>query len=162
MKEALIEIIKWVRESVRPVFVIFFLCSLMLFTPSSWLAAVGIVDSVHTYRFITSVLFAGSFIWLATFPIEHRYLRRRKVKLLENLASDEKKALQPYILDNKTIHCFSWWQDGGIAKNLAGRGLLSDTGVVDGGKNPHFAIDPWTLTYLREHPELVDLPKKPN
>jgi hypothetical protein len=158
MKDAVIEIIKWIRESVRPVVVAFFLSALMLFLPSSWFAAIGIENSVHTYRFVASLFFAGSFLWLVTFPIERRYRLWERRRSIERLAADQKEALKTYIVNNKTVGAYGFITVA-CARNLQRLGILIDMGTADGHGNPYFAIDPWTREYLREHPELIGLPK---
>jgi hypothetical protein len=117
VETAIIEIIKWIRESVRPVIVLCVMSILALVPPHSWLVSVGMdmwMQKMHPWIVL---VFVGSSLWLATFPIENAYRLGQRKKYLHNLASDEKKTLQPYILNNKTVHCFSWWHDGGIINN---------------------------------------------
>lgn len=159
MKEAIIEVIKWIKESIRPVFVLFVLSALVLFLPSNWIAALGGTGAFQRYRFVAFLGFVGSFVWLATFPIEKRYRLRQRKLYLNRLALDEKNVLAGYIARKETISCFGW-RTIGVAKNLAKSGILFDTGAVDGRNDPYFAMDNWTFAYLCEHPELVGLSKK--
>ena len=161
MKDAIIEIIKWIRESVRPVVVLLILSALVFFFPHSLASTIGLGDGFSKYRLVAFLCFVGSLVWLATFPIEKRYRSRGREKHLANLALDERDVLKNYILNNKKVHCFGWTTVA-VAKHLADRGFLSATGNADGAGNPYFAIDAWTFSYLCEHPELVGIPKKSN
>ena len=48
---SVIEIIKWIRESVRPVILILVLAAMVLFFPYSWASAIGIGDAFSKYCF---------------------------------------------------------------------------------------------------------------
>ena len=64
--------------------------------------------------------------------------------------------MRPYVQNSKSTHCFGWVSLP-VAKSLVMQGLLIDIQTVDGGGNPHYAIDLWILAYLRKHPELVGI-----
>jgi hypothetical protein len=155
-----IEIIKWVRESVRPVYVILLLSGIGLL-PSSWLSAIGMADWASAHHPIIVLFFLGSIIWVSSFPIENRYRHWGRVMRLNELAQDQKDALKPYIQNNKTTHYFGWTTVS-EAKNLVKLGIFTETGIVDGMGSPAYAIDPWTFSYLRKHPELVGIKKNSN
>lgn len=156
-----VEVIKWIRESVRPVVVSLLMSALALFLPHSWLTAIGIADWLQKYRVLLILLFAGSVIWLGTFPIEGLYRTSQRKRRLRSLAPDEQTALRPYIQNRKTIHYFGW-TNLAIAKNLETLGLLSYTGVADGGGNHAYSVNPWTFSYLSKHPKFVGLTKNSN
>jgi hypothetical protein len=154
-----IDILKWVRVSVRPVVVILALSTLALFLPQTWLCTIGIGDWLQKYRALIILLFAGSVIWLVTFPIEHWYKSYKARKCLQNLASDQARALVPFVQNNKATHAF------GLLLLPAGRhlctlGILSELNASDAYGNRCFAINAKTLAYLRKRPELVGLPKE--
>ncbi len=108
MKDAIIEIIKWIRESVRPVIVILVLSAFLLFCPHSWASAIGLGDGFSKYRFIAFLCFVGSLVWLLTFPIEKRYLAHRAKKRLHQLTDAERNVLQPFIQNRKRTQHFAW------------------------------------------------------
>src|SRR6266404_212903 len=110
---AVIEIIKWIRESVRPVVVFLIVGALALFLPQSWSTNIGIAHWLQRFRPWVILLFAGSVIWLGTFPIEMAYQTHKKKTRFQNLATNEQDALRPYIANKKTVHRFIWSADGG-------------------------------------------------
>ena len=161
LEDTVVEIIKWIRESVRPVVVIVIVSALALFLPQAWLSKVGVLDWLQKYRPLVVLSFAGSLIWLGTFPIERLYSVFQKTRRLGRLAPDQQEALRPYILNNKTTHGFDRWKQGAVTVDLARFGLLVDTGVRN-GEHPYYSIDLWTFRHLRKHPELVGITKNPN
>lgn len=162
VETAITEVFKWFRESVRPAAVLCAMSFLALLPIHSWLVSVGVDVWMQKMHLWIVVAFVGSSLWLATFPIEKAYRIGLRIKYLHNLVPDEKRVLQPHILNNKRVRCFSWWHDGGTVNSLATLGLLSDTQARDNQHNPQFSIDPWTRRHLQKHPELVGLPKKSN
>jgi hypothetical protein len=104
---AVIEIIKWIRESIRPVVVLLISSALALFIPHQWLVNIGIADWLQRFRPWAILLFIGWLVWLGTLPVEKVYETHKKKVRLHNLATDEQDALRPYILNNKTVHAFS-------------------------------------------------------
>lgn len=94
---AVIEIIKWIRESIRPIVVMLIVSALALFLPQSWLAKIGIVEWLQRFRPWMILLFVGSLVWLATFPIEHGYLTIRRPGRLKQLTPEEYGVLKYYI-----------------------------------------------------------------
>jgi hypothetical protein len=160
---AIIEIIKWIRESIRPVVVILIVSALALFLPCSWLTNIGIAAWLQRYRPFAILFFAGSLVWLASFPVEQCYYGSQKKKRLHNLASNEQEALRPYILNKKTVHRFIWSADGGIVAHLEKSGIFSNVQMVEERSNyADVSIDLWTHGYLFNHPELVGVRKISN
>jgi len=141
------------------VVVLLVLAALILFLPRSWIAVIGMTEGFQRYRFVAFLVFAGSFIWLATFPIEKQYYLRERKKKVDSLTSDERDALRPFILNNKRTLCFGWTTVA-VGRNLIRLGILSDTSTADSRNNPYFAIEAWAFSYLREHPELVGIQDK--
>ena len=157
MREAFVEIFKCVRESIRPVVMILILTALALFLPHTWLYGIGIGDWLQTYRPWVILLFAGSSIWLATFPVERLYKIWRMRRRLRNLAGDEKHVLRTYVQNAKTTQAFGNLNIG-VAKSLAMRGLLVEVHAAYNGGFPHFRIVPSAFSYLKKRPELLDIP----
>jgi Super-infection exclusion protein B len=113
VETAIIEVIKWFRESVRPAAVLCLMSILALVLPQSWLASFGVgiwMQKMHPWIVL---VFVGSSLWLATFPIEKAYRIGLRIKYLHDLAPDDKRVLQPYILNNERVHCFSWGTTAG-------------------------------------------------
>lgn len=159
MKDAIIEILKWVRESVRSVVVILILSTLVLFFPNSWLAATGLGESFVKYRFIAFLTFAGALVWLLTFPVEKWYHLSGSQKRLNRLTEDEKNTLRFFIQNAKRTQCIGWMHVA-VARSLASVQILTETSTKDGHGNPYFEINSWAYSHLSRHPELVGLPKK--
>lgn len=85
-------------------------------------------------------------------------MQAKKKKRLQNLATDEKDALRPYIANKKTVHQFIWSADSGIVTHLEKCGLLSNTRTNTERSNyVYVSIDLWTYGYLRKRPELVGI-----
>jgi hypothetical protein len=160
VKEAIIEIIKWIRESLRPLIVLFILSGLVLFCPRAWVAAIGVEDAVQKYRFATLLVFGGSFIWLASFPIEAEVARRKGMRYLKNLTEDEKNTLKPFIANSKRTQSFA--MGAPVARHLTQRQILKETKALDLRGHAVFAIEDWAFARLRANPELIGLEKKAN
>jgi len=156
VKDAIIEVLKWIRESVRPVFVTLFLSAAIVFLPHSWVTAIGLAQEFQKYRFIGLLFFIGSVVWLISFPIEMKYRSRGRKKYLGNLRSDQKEVLRIFVANRKTIQAFSR-SNLAIARDLEKLGILAESSAND-GVHPYFVIDPWVFSYLCDNPELVDIP----
>ena len=159
MKDAIIEIVKWIRESVRPVVVLLVLATIILFFPRSWASSIGLSDGFSRYRFAAFLCFTGSLVWLLTFPIEKRYQLSKHKKRLGQLTVSEQHVLKHFIEHEKRTQCFGW-TNVAVARSLAGSGILTETSTKDGHGNTYFEIESWAYSDLCEHPELVSLPKK--
>jgi hypothetical protein len=157
----IVEIIKWVRESIRPVVVTLIVCALALFLPHLWRTSIGIGDWLQTYRPWMLLLFTGSLVWLGTFPIETRYRRWEHKGRLAKLAGDQQELLKPYVQNKKTVHSASP-RTIAVANTLVKLGVLTDSGIIDGLGFREYAIDAWTLSYLCENPNLVGIRKISN
>jgi len=161
VKDAIIEIIKWIRESVRPVVVILVLAAVILFVPHSWASLIGLGDGFSKYRLVAFLCFVGSFVWLVSFPIERKYRSGNRSKYLSQLTQNEGDALRFYIQNRKRTQYFGW-NTIDVARSLARADVLIETSTVDGGGAPVFEISFWAYSYLCEHPELVGAPKNSN
>jgi Super-infection exclusion protein B len=159
VKDAIIEIVKWIRESVRPAIVLLVLAALILFFPHSWASSIGLSDGFSRYRFAAFLSFAGSLVWLLSFPIEKWYQLSKRKKRLAQLTENERDVLKHFIQNAKRTQCFGW-SHVAVARSLAKSGILAETSSKDGHGNPYFEIESWAYSDLREHPELVSLPKK--
>lgn len=153
VKDTIIEIVKWIRESVRPVVVIFVLTAIVLFVPHSWVSSTGLGDGFSKYRFIAFLGFVGSFIWLISFPIEGRYYRWKGAKYLNYLTQEEKDVLSSFILNSKKTQAFS--MNLPIARHLALQHVVTETLTNDVHGHTVFVIKDWAYSHLREHPELL-------
>jgi hypothetical protein len=163
VKEAIVEIIKWIRESVRPVIVLFILSGLFLFGfkfESNGRTTNGIEDLLFRYQLLATFVFFGSFFWLATFPIEAIYARCKAVRYLKRLTEDEKNALKSFISNSRKTQSYA--MSAPVARHLAQRHILKDTKNVDLRGHPVFAIEDWVYARLQANPELIGLEKKSN
>jgi hypothetical protein len=159
MKEAIIEIIKWIRESIRPVVVILVLAAIILFFPHSWTSSVGLGDGFSKYRFVAFLFFVGSIVWLLSFPIERQFRSRSRLKYFSQLTQQERDALRFYIQNRKRTQYFGW-KTIDVARSLARADILIETSTKDvGASEVCFEIALWAYSYLCEHPELVGAPK---
>jgi poly-D-alanine transfer protein DltD len=129
MKDTIIEIIKWIRESFRPLIVLFVLSALVLFSPHSWVAAMGVEEEVQKYRSVALLVFVGSFIWLITFPIEAQYYHRKGKRYLSHLTEEERNVLKPFIQNAKKTQSFA--MNVAVARHLAQLHLLRETSTTD-------------------------------
>jgi len=161
VKDAIIEIIKWIRESVRPVVVILVLSALLLFFPAHWASSIGLEDGFSKYRLAALLCFVGSAVWLLTFPIEKKYQHRERTKRLHELTQHERDCLKPYILNRKRTNYFGW-STIADARSLVEPGILIETETQDGGGAKSFEISSWAYSYLCAHPELISTPKISN
>jgi hypothetical protein len=155
----IIEIIKWIRESVRPVYVIFVLSSLCLL-PGSWLAKIGMVDWTSAHHPIIVLFFLGAVVWLSSFPIEKQYYHQKRKSYLNQLTDEERNVLKPFILNAKKTQAFA--MNLAIARHLAQLHLLIETSTTDVRGHHVFVMDGWVFSHLTKHPEMVGLPKKSN
>jgi hypothetical protein len=159
VKDAIIEIIKWIRESVRPVIVILVLAVLVFCFPHSWAVALG-VQEFQKYRFLAFLCVAGSFVWLLTFPIEREYRRRKKLKYLHNLTQEERNTLQPFVLNAKKTQAFALGAH--VARHLTSIGILTETENRDIRGHSVFVIDEDVYSYLMHNPGLAGAGKNSN
>jgi len=157
VKDAIIEIIKWIRESIRPVVVLLILSGLVLFFPKSWAFAIGLGAGFLKYRLAAFLCFAGASVWLLTFPVEREYRSRERVKHLHQLTERERVCLRPYIENSKRTQYFGITHIAD-ARSLAGIGVLSETSTVDSSSGVIcFEISSWAYSYLRKNRNLVGL-----
>jgi hypothetical protein len=157
VKDAIIEVLKWLRESVRPVFVTLFLSAAIVFLPRSWVDKAGLAKEFQSYRFVALLFFIGAVVWLSSFPVEMKYRSQRRKKYLDNLRSDQKNILRTFVANRKTTQAFSY-SNLAIARDLAAAGILVESSAADGMLHPYFVIDSWVFSYLSSKPELVGLP----
>ncbi len=157
MKDAIIEIIKWIRESVRPVIVLFVLAALVLFFPRSWVLAIGLGDGFSKYRFVAFLCFVGSLIWLVTLPIEQQYRHRKRERYLDHLTEEERNVLKSFILNAKKTQAFR--MNLAIARHLAQFHILIETPTTDVHGHIVFVIDEWVFSHLTKHPGLIGIAK---
>jgi hypothetical protein len=160
MKEAIIEIIKWVRESVRPLVVLLVVSLLVTLCPRTWASAIGLADSFPKYRLWGCLGFAVSSVWLLSLPIERRYHSSQKRKRLHRLTADEYSLLRGFLLNRKRTQYFGW-QTIAVAETLARAGVLSKLDIKDGGGANAFELNEWAYSYLCDHLELLGIPKNP-
>jgi hypothetical protein len=153
MKDAIIEVIKWVRESVRPVVVILVLAAIVLFSPHPWASKLGLSQGFSNYRFLAFLCFVGSAVWLSSFAFENHYNHRRGKRYLNHLTEEERNVLKPFILNAKKTQAFR--MNLGIARHLAQQHLLIETPTEDVRGHTVFVIDDWVYSHLRKHPELL-------
>lgn len=89
----IIEVIKWIRESVRPVYVILVLSTFCLL-PGSWLAKIGMADWTSAHHPVIVLFFLGAVVWLSSFPIEKQYHHQRRNRYLKQLTGEERDVLR--------------------------------------------------------------------
>jgi hypothetical protein len=157
---AAIEIIKWIRESIRPVAVLLIVSALALFLPQTWLANIGIADWLQRYRPWILLFFTGSLIWLGTFPIENQYYHHKRKKYLAHLTDEERNVLKPFILNKKKTQAFAMTL--AIARHLAELHLLKESSTNDAHGHRVFVMDDWVFSYLQEHSELIGIQQNSN
>jgi superinfection exclusion protein B len=154
MWNAFIEAMKWIRESIRPVFVIFVLSGVCLLPPR-WLSAIGISDWASAHHPIIVLVFLGAVVWLSFVPIEKLYHHQRRKRYLRRLTDEERNVLKVFVLNAKKTQSFA--MNLAIARHLAQLHLLSETSTTDARGHHVFLMDGWVFSYLREHPEVVGI-----
>jgi len=157
---AIIETIKWIRESIRPVVVLLIVSALALFLPHLWLTDIGIEDWLQKFRPWAILFFAVSLVWLCTFPIEKQYHHQKRRRYLRQLTNQERDVLKVFILDAKKTQSFA--MNLATARHLVQQYLLIETSTTDLRGHHVFAMDSWVFSYLKEHPELVGIHKNSN
>jgi hypothetical protein len=160
MKDAIIEIIKWIRESIRPVVVILALAAIVLFIPHSWATSVGLGDGFSKYRFIAFLCFVGSIVWLVSFPVEQRYFGRKKIQYLGSLTEEERNILRPFILNSKKTQSFA--MGAPVARHLVSLKILTETVDKDVRGHSVFVIDAAVCKHLTHNPKLVGAVRNSN
>jgi hypothetical protein len=135
------------------------LSALVLFFPHAWATAIGLDEAFIKYRLGAFLVFAGSSIWLLTFPFENLYRSSRRKAALRQLTEDEENVLRPFIANSKKTQYFGWTNIP-IARSLAAAGVLTETGTTNEHGHPCFKINPWAYAHLLGRPELVGLPKR--
>lgn len=156
MKDGIIEVLRWIRESVRPVFVVLFISAAVAFLPHTWITAIGLTQEFQKYRFLALLVFIGACVWLISYPIEMKYRAHGRKKYLGNLRPDQKEVLRHFVANTKTTQAFSR-SHLAIARDLARFGILIESSAVE-GIHPYFVIDSWVFSYLHDNPELVGMP----
>ncbi len=160
MREAIIEIIKWIRESVRPVIVLLLMSALALFLPHSRLATIGIADWLQKYRPWVVSAFSGSLIWLITFPVEVEYNRYRGKRYLRQLTEEERSVLKPFILNAKKTQAFA--MNVAVARHLVECHVLTESSTTSVRGHIVFVINSVIFSHLMKHPELVGITRNSN
>jgi hypothetical protein len=156
VKDAIIEFLRWIRESLKPVFISLFLSAAIFFLPRSWVSATGLAPEFQKYRFLALVVFIASCVWLISYAIETQHRSRKRKKYLRNLRQDQKEVLRCFMLNRKTTQAFSRSHIA-IARDLERLGIVVESSADDGRGHPYFVIDAWVFTYLDDNPELVDM-----
>lgn len=160
VETGIIEVIKWIRESVRPVVVLLVVSALALFSPHSWLTNIGIADWLQRYRPWTLLFFTGSLVWLGTFPIESQYNQWQAKRYLKRLTEDERNVLKPFILNAKKTQSFA--MNLAVARHLTKAHVLTESSTIDVHGHVVFEINPGAFSYLMRRPELVGVAKNSN
>jgi hypothetical protein len=150
-----VEVIKWIRESVRPVVVLLVVNALALFVPQGWFTYIGIADAVQKYRPLAVLFFVGSLVWLGTFPIESQFYHWKRKKYLIQLTEEERNVLKPFILNAKKTQSFA--MNLATARHLVKAHVLTESPTTDIRGHIVFVIDSWVFAHLRKHPELIGI-----
>ncbi len=153
----------------RYAWVIWFVVLIILLSPTSWLAPLGIDVFLTMYRPYVGVAFLVSGVFLfgrIAGPvrrrvenwINRRQEERRRLERLSHLTTEEKALLRGYV-GPQTLTLMFDWEDGVVA-SLEREQLLAPArpAVRLGLQSPH-NLERWALVYLSEHPDLIDLDK---
>lgn len=118
----------------------------------SWLGLIWVVSAA----FLTSHVFAALGISLKTDLIQPFAHRRRLRVRLSNLTPDERGFLGSYLKANtRTLE--ATLGNGVVAGLARERIVYRASSVASDFTACAFNIEPWVWSYLRKHPELVDL-----
>ena len=145
----------------------------VLFSPDSFIASVGLSEFTAAHRsylggaFIGSLALLFSFIVVRAIGAAKSALAARKSKakreaveaarrkMLHDLTPDEKAYLAPYIFGEENTQYFLIAD--GVAGGLKNKGVIyqasSIGSLIDGWA---FNMQPWAREYLRERPELLE------
>jgi hypothetical protein len=160
------QVIEWFKISNTHLFAIVIGCSIVLFTPESFLRKLGLFSIKEAYLTIISVSLllalsmlsargcAGIIAWIKQRFIWHKNLKEMR-KRLNDLTPEEKQILQKYILGNTRTQDLLI-QDG-VANGLVAAKILyrsANVGSMMGGFA--FNIQPWAWVYLKENPYLLE------
>jgi len=158
--EHIAELIRWLKDSTRPAFVLFVVSGAMLLLPKSWLASLGMVTWIQSYKPWTVIIFALSLVWLATYPFAAWHHQYKTIERIRYLAQEERYLLSRFVQADSAVECFGW-RDASSASSLIRDTILFETGSRDRSGNPYIAIDPWVFQYLRKHKEFIESKSKP-
>jgi Super-infection exclusion protein B len=156
VKDFFKELVSWIRESLKPVLVIFAISATILFWPTHWATAMGMAEDFHKYRFFGLLGFVGACVWLLVHVIEMVYHSERRRKHFKNLRPDEKEVLRHFIENHKTTQAFSR-SNLAIARELAKSKILIESNTLEHNVHPYFLMDKWTFNYLSKRRGLVGL-----
>jgi len=147
-----------------PLLALTFAASFLLFGPEALLEQLGVLNFRNENRggagsaflFSSCLILANIFWWIrgkAAKLLDDRSIRKAQRTWLDELSSDEKAYLRPYV-DGETTQTFGLGD--GIAASLVGKGIIyraSNIGHV--GVAFPFNIQPWALRLLQKRPELL-------
>ena len=154
MKEVILEILKWARESARPFVVLFIVSSLMALCPRTWAGTIGLTDVFPKYRLWGVLAAVASGAWLATTLVETEYRQRQRRKRLHHLTADEKHVLRDFLQTGKRTRHIGWLH-AATAETLARAQILTMLANEDGHRNRAFEVNAWAYRHLSDHPELL-------
>jgi hypothetical protein len=155
-EEAIVEFVKWIRDSNRPAWVFFIVTGAILLLPQSWLATLGVVTWVVNYKPWIVLLCAVSLVWLATSPFvvwhEHYKIKDR----LKNSAKDERFILAQFVRADSAVCCVSLYY-AHSAESLIRDKILFDTQQQDNSGSPFIGMNPYVFRYLRKNKDIVGI-----
>ncbi|WP_295511889.1 super-infection exclusion protein B [uncultured Sulfitobacter sp.] len=139
----------------------------LLFTPTNFIASLGLGELVSSNRpaigllFLLSAATLGTEISVASYKfVVDQHKKKKYGKFvraqLSNLSADEKSALRTYIEEDVSTRHFSMSQ--GVAQGLEGKGILSrssNLGVPGSGDHFPFLLQPEAKKAIQEHPEYI-------
>lgn len=107
---------------------------------------------------LTSVFFAIDIILFVHATVKDKRQQRTYLKLLREVAQDERLHLRKYVADERSTVVFEM-SEPGIGSLEAKRIIFRSSQISVGGTAWPYTIQPWAYNYLLAHPEIVGLPK---
>jgi hypothetical protein len=158
---------EWLKLPSRILLSIACVCALILFAPNWFLAALGLLEFVDSYRHFVGLALLLSLVlpifqlifWTFDTSLKlytSRRDRKSRENLLKKLTVPEKKILCQYLVaQSKTQYC---QLDGGVVAGLAHQGLIYRVTTEPVGFTQLFAynVQPWIWDYLNQHPEILE------
>jgi len=169
MFEGLISTLSILKPFTLRAAVIFFAVSgSLLFTPTNFIATLGLLELVSSNRpaigllFLLSAATLGAEFLVAFYKLAVAQQKKKKYgkfvrEQLSNLSADEKSVLRTYIDEDVSTRHFSMSQ--GVAQGLEGKGILSrssNLGVPGSGDHFPFLLQPEAKKAILARPEYID------
>lgn len=165
MFEGLISTLSILKPFTLRAAVIFFAVSgSLLFTPTNFIATLGLLELVSSNRpaigllFLLSAATLGAEFLVAFYKLAVAQRKKKKYgkfvrEQLSNLSADEKSVLRTYIDEDVSTRHFS------MSQGLEGKGILSrssNLGVPGSGDHFPFLLQPEAKKAILARPEYID------